>query len=427
MSRIREVLAREILDSRGNPTVLAEVLLDDSSRGVASVPSGASTGSREALELRDRDPNRFGGKGVLTAVENVNERIRPEVRGRDANDQASLDDLLIKLDGTSDKSALGANALLAVSLATVHASAMSLGIPVYRRFAQLHDTPDAELLMPAPMFNILNGGAHAHGSTDFQEFMVFPTGIPDFPTRLQAGAEIYAELRSLILADGHGTAVGDEGGFAPSGLTTRQALDYLVSAIGRTPYAVGSQVGIALDAAASEFFDPDTGLYNLSREGRQLRAGEMIDLYETLIAEYPITSIEDGLAEEDWAGWAAMTGRLGHRVQLVGDDLFVTQEQYVRRGIESDVANAVLVKLNQVGTVTETLTTIRLAHEAGWSAVISHRSGETEDTSIADLAVGVGAGQIKTGAPARGERVAKYNRLLWIHNDLGDAAFFAGT
>lgn len=425
MNAITDVRAREILDSRGNPTVYAEVRLYDGSVGAAGVPSGASTGSREAFELRDGDPGRFGGKGVLKAVGNVNDKIRRAILGRDVGDQAGLDRVLIDLDGTPEKKNLGANAILAVSLAAVQASAASRSVPLFHRFAELAGIENPTT-MPVPMFNILNGGVHAHGSTDFQEFMVVPVGMPDFPSALRAGAEIYGRLRDRLLADGQATTVGDEGGFAPAGFTTRQALDTLVAAISETPYSLGDEVGIAIDAAASEFFDPNNGTYNLKRENRRLSSLEMIDLYEALVSEYPIMSIEDGLAEADWDGWAALTERLGARVQILGDDLFVTQDPYVQRGIDAKSANAVLVKLNQVGTVTETLATIALARDAGWGTVISHRSGETEDTAIADLAVGTGAGQIKAGAPARSERVAKYNRLLRIGDELGAAATYAG-
>lgn len=418
MSRIREVLAREILDSRGNPTVSASVVLEDGSAGTARVPSGASTGAREALELRDGDPKRFGGKGVLKAVENVNEKIRPRIRGRDARHQDEIDALLIEIDGTREKRELGANAILAVSLAVAHAAAAAQGTALYRRFNELAPAGTPQT-MPAPMLNILNGGVHAHGSTDLQEFMVYPTGLPDFSSALRAGVEIYAQLKKILQNDGHQTTVGDEGGFAPAGLTTRQALDYLVAAIESAGYTPGVQVSLALDAAASEFFDESQGRYVLRREGATLDAAGMIDMYEELIRAYPIVSLEDGLAEGDWSGWTALNQRLGPRVQLVGDDLFVTQTEYVQRGIDEHCANSVLIKLNQVGTVTETLKTIELARQAGWGTVISHRSGETEDTSIADLAVGANARQIKTGAPARGERIAKYNRLLQIEDELG--------
>lgn len=421
MIAVAGVHAREILDSRGNPTVHAEVHLQDGSSGAAAVPSGASTGSREAVELRDGDAARFGGKGVLRAVANINDRIAPAVRGLDAHDQDGVDRALIDLDGTPEKKNLGANAILAVSLATAHASAASQGIQLFERIGQLAGVGSPNLL-PAPMFNVLNGGAHARGSTDFQEFMLVPGGMPDFPSALRAGSEIYARLRGILVSEGLPTTVGDEGGFAPPGLTTRQALDYLVQAIEASEYSAGDQVGIALDPAASEFFQQGEGTYRLDREGITLSSAEMVDLYESLIDEYPIVSIEDGLGEEDWDGWVALTARVGDRVQIVGDDLFVTQERYVRQGIETGAANAVLVKLNQVGTLSETLATIALAKDTGWGTVISHRSGETEDTSIADLAVGTAAGQIKAGAPARSERVAKYNRLLAICEVLGEDA-----
>lgn len=422
MTTIASVSAREILDSRGNPTVQAEVTLSDGSVGVAGVPSGASTGSKEAVELRDGDPKRFGGKGVLKAVANVDGQIRSAVVGRDGHDQSGLDATLIALDGTQNKSKLGANAILGVSMAALRASAVSQQLPLYRRIAELAGRQVSEL--PVPMFNVLNGGAHAEGSTDFQEFMLYPVGLGSFPDAVRAGSEIYQRLKRILHDEHLATTVGDEGGFAPAGLNTRRALDLLAKAVEAAGYQLGSDIAIALDPAATEFYKD--GKYRLQREDRVLSTREMVDEYTSLCGMYPILSVEDGLAENDWKGWASLTGRLGDRVQLVGDDLFVTQERFVKEGLERKAGNAVLVKLNQVGTVTETIQTVKLAQDSGWGTVISHRSGETEDTTIADLAVGLGAGQIKTGAPARSERTSKYNRLLRIHEELGNKATYAG-
>ncbi len=425
MSRIESVLAREVLDSRGNPTVYAEVGLSCGASGRATVPSGASTGAREAVELRDEDPARYGGKGVLKAVGNVCGEIAAAVRGLDASDQWAVDAAMIELDGTPNKSRLGANAMLAVSLASLRASAASLRKPLYRRIGELAGigAPDE---LPAPMFNILNGGAHASGSTDFQEFMVVPAGRRSFCEALRAGSEIYHALRKDLEEQSLSTTVGDEGGFAPAGLTNRGALDLITRAIEAAGYMPGRDAWIALDPAASEFYDSGSGVYRLKREGRLLTAAGMIEEYASLVHEYPIYSIEDGLAEDDWAGWIELTGRLGDKVQLVGDDLLVTQAEYLGRAIDEKAVNAILVKLNQVGTVSETLETISLAKRAGFGTVISHRSGETEDTTIADLAVGTRAGQIKAGAPARSDRAAKYNRLLHVESELGGRASFAG-
>jgi len=425
LSAIENVRAREILDSRGNPTVHCAVVLSDGTQGEACVPSGASTGAREAVELRDGDVDRYGGKGVLRAVENVNGVIRECARGLDADDQRGVDDAMLGLDGTPNKGRLGANAILAVSLAVLRASAANRGMQVYERIAELDGGGTAREL-PVPMFNILNGGAHAAGSTDFQEFMVAPAGLGSFADALRVGAEIYQRLRADLHGAGLATTVGDEGGFAPPGLTNSQALDYVTQAIEGAGYRPGEDVFIALDPAASEFYDAPAGLYDLKREGRRLTSDEMIEEYTTLAAKYPIYSIEDGLAEDDWNGWSAFVEAAGNGLQLVGDDLLVTQAEYLRRSIDEHAANAILIKLNQVGTVSETLDTIAMAREAGFGVVVSHRSGETEDTTIADLAVGTGAGQIKTGAPARSERVAKYNRLLHIQDRLGSDAVYAG-
>jgi enolase len=426
--QIARVHAREVLDSRGNPTVEVEVALEGGALGRAAVPSGASTGAHEALELRDGDPARYGGKGVLQAVANVNGEIAGAVRGLRADDQAALDRRLIELDGTADKSRLGANAILGVSLAVAHAAAAGHGGPLYRYL-----TPGgAPGPLPVPMCNILNGGKHAEGSTDFQEFMVMPLGAPSFAEALRWAAEVYHALGRLIRDRGLPTTVGDEGGFAPPGLSNVEAIELVTKAIEAAGYRLGEDVAIALDPATSELFtDASAGLsaggaYRLEREGRTLSSAELAALWERWRAKYPIVSIEDGMAEDDWAGWRLLTERLGATTQLVGDDVFVTNVERIERGIRERAANAVLIKPNQIGTLTETLAAIAAARKAGWNAVISNRSGETEDTTIADLAVATGVGQIKTGAPARGERTAKYNRLLRIEEELGAAARYAG-
>ena len=421
------VAAREILDSRGNPTVEVDVLLADGSVGRAAVPSGASTGAHEAVELRDGDKSRFGGKGVRHAVENVMVEIGPAVVGLDAADQWGVDRAMIELDGTPNKGRIGANAILGVSLACAHATAAALDLPLYRYLGGV-----GARTLPVPMFNILNGGKHAQNSTDFQEFMVMPVGLPTFGEALRAGAEIFAALRSLLHDGGHATGQGDEGGFAPSLPSNEAALEIVVRAIEAAGYRPGEDVGIALDPATTELVEPGSGAdgapthYVLAREGRTLDSGEMIDLWADWAARYPIVSIEDGLAEDDWAGWSALTARLGDRIQLVGDDLLVTNPERIRRGITERAANSVLIKLNQIGTLTETVEAIETARRAGWTAVVSHRSGETEDTTIADLVVGMGTGQIKTGAPSRSERVAKYNRLLRIEEELDGGGTFLG-
>ncbi len=419
--------AREILDSRGNPTIEVDVVTEDGSLGRAAVPSGASTGINEAVELRDGDTARFGGKGVLTAVANVTERIGPSILGFDAADQSDIDATLIELDGTPNKGELGANAILGVSLACAHAAASSHELPLYRYLGGA-----GARILPVPMFNILNGGKHAQDSTDFQEFMVMPVGLPSFPEALRAGAEIFAALRRILHDEGHATGQGDEGGFAPSLPSNQAAVEVILRAIEKAGYRPGDEVGIALDPAASSVLVEGTGVegvtgqYRLEREGRTLDSGQMVDLWADWIARYPIVSLEDGLGEEDWAGWTELQARLGDKVQLVGDDLFVTNPAFIRRGITEKAANSVLIKLNQIGTLTETIDAIELARRAGWSAVVSHRSGETEDTTIADFVVALGTGQIKSGAPSRSERVAKYNRLLRIEEELGDAALYPG-
>ncbi len=418
MSTIEHVIGREVLDSRGNPTVEAEVLLDSGARGRAIAPSGASTGQREAVELRDGG-DRFSGKGVQRAVANVNGEIAEGVRGLDALDQRALDHALIDLDGTPDKGRLGANAMLAVSLASAKALADDLEIPLYRTVggANAH-------ALPVPMLNVLNGGAHANNAIDFQEFMVMPVGAASFAEALRWGVETYHALRTLLADRGMSTAVGDEGGFAPDLPRNEDALTLLLEAIERAGRVPGEDIALALDPATSELWDD--GSYVLAGEGRTLSSAELVDYWVDLCDRYPIVSIEDGMAEEDWDGWAAHTKALGGRVQLVGDDVFVTNAEILARGIREGVANAILVKLNQIGTLTETLDTVALARGSSYATVISHRSGETEDTTIADLAVAVNAGQIKTGAPARSDRVAKYNQLLRIEEDLGESAGFPG-
>ncbi len=410
--RIAAVHAREILDSRGTPTLEVDLRLEDGSFGRAAVPSGASTGSHEAHELRDGDPKRYGGKGVLAAVANVNGEIAGAVRGRPAADQEALDRLLIRLDGTPNKGRLGANAVLGVSLAAAHAAAASLGQPLYAYLGGR----DASLL-PLPLLNVLNGGKHAARSTDFQEFMLAPVGAPSFSEALRAGAEVYQALKRLLTGRGLSTNVGDEGGFAPSLGSNVAAVELLVDAIDAAGYRPGTDVALALDPATSELYED--GRYTLASESRSLTSAELVELWADWCAKYPIVSIEDGLAEDDWDGWSLLTRRLGAKVQLVGDDLLVTNVDRLNRAIEEKAANAILIKVNQIGTLTEAIAATRRALAAGWAAVVSHRSAETDDTTIADLAVGLGMGQIKSGAPARGERLAKYNRLLRIEEELG--------
>ncbi len=416
---IEAVHGREILDSRGNPTVEVVVTLVDGTEGRAAVPSGASTGTHEALELRDGDRGRYGGKGVLKAVANVNEQIAPKIVGMSALDQVLVDERMLELDGTPNKSKLGANAILGVSLATAWAAANFLGVPLYEYLGG----PMART-MPIPLMNILNGGKHAQNSTDLQEFMIAPVGASSYREALRWGAEVYQALKKVLSSKGLDTNVGDEGGFAPSLGTNRQAVELILSAIETAGYQPGKDVYLALDPAASELYEQ--GKYVLAREGRTLSSAEMVEFYAEWCSQYPIISIEDGLAEDDWEGWKLLYKRLGQRVQLVGDDLFVTQVERVRRGIAEQVANSVLIKVNQVGTLTETFETMTTAFRAGWTAVVSHRSGETDDVTISHLAVATNAGQIKTGAPARGERIAKYNELLRIEEQLGEAARWPG-
>jgi enolase len=426
-TRIQRVHGREILDSRGNPTVEVEILLADGTLGRAAVPSGASTGANEAVELRDGEKSRFGGKGVRRAVAAVDGEIADSLRGLDAADQGAVDRTLIDLDGTPNKGRLGANAILGASLASAHAAAAAAGQPLYRYLGG-----DGATILPVPCFNILNGGKHAVDSTDFQEFMVAPVGAGSFAEALRAGAEVFAALRSILHDEGHATGQGDEGGFAPSLPSNEAAVEVILRAIERAGYRPGEDVALALDPATSSILVEGTGddgvpgRYHLATEKRTLETDELIDLWSGWLDRYPIVSLEDGLGEADWPGWRALTARLGQRVQLVGDDLFVTNPLFIRRGIEEAAANAVLIKLNQIGTLTETIGAIDMARAAGWGAMISHRSGETEDTTIADLSVAMGTGQLKSGAPSRSERVAKYNRLLRIEEELGADARYAG-
>ena len=419
MTTISHVHAREILDSRGNPTLEAEVTLADGSFGRAMVPSGASTGSKEAVELRDGDKTRYLGKGVQKAVANVNGPIASMLQGVDASDQAALDSRLIDLDGTENKARLGANALLAVSLANAHALASSKKMPLWQHLAN-----GAEVSLPVPMMNIINGGAHADNNVDMQEFMVLPVGFDSFAESLRAGTEIFHALKSVLKGRGLSTAVGDEGGFAPDLRSNEEALETILEAIGKAGYKAGEDVLLGLDVASSEFFD--NGKYHLTGEGKRLTSEQFVDFLANWAAQYPIVTIEDGMDEQDWAGWKLLTERLGKTVQLVGDDLFVTNPRIFRDGIEQGVANAILIKVNQIGTLTETLEAIAMADAAGYAAVVSHRSGETEDTTIADIAVATTATQIKTGSLCRSDRVAKYNQLLRIEQQLGSAADYAG-
>jgi enolase len=419
---ITEIIAREILDSRGNPTIEVDVHLEGGALGRAAVPSGASTGEHEAWELRDNDKKRYGGKGVLRAVANVNGPIASALKGWDAREQAKIDEKLIALDGSPTKRNLGANALLGVSLATAHAAAAAAKIPLFRYLGGQNAR-----VLPVPMMNILNGGAHSDAPIDFQEFMIMPKGAPNFPEALRYGAEVFHELKRVLHERGLSTAVGDEGGFAPALSSADDALDSIASAVERAGYKLGEQIFIALDAASSEFYDAGEKLYIFKKSDRSKRsAEELVEYYEKLCAKFPIISIEDGCAENDWEGWKILTRRLGDRIQLVGDDLFVTNVQFLRRGIEEHVANSILIKVNQIGTLTETLDAIQLAHDHNYTTIISHRSGETEDTSIADIAVATNAGQIKTGSLSRTDRVAKYNQLLRIAEELGDNAVYGG-
>ena len=419
MSAIVDIIAREILDSRGNPTVEADVLLESGVMGRAAVPSGASTGSREAIELRDGDASRYLGKGVMRAVENVNTEISEALIGLDAQEQAFIDKTLIDLDGTDNKARLGANALLAVSMAVAKAAAEESGLPLYRYFGGA-----APMSLPVPMMNIINGGEHANNSLDIQEFMIIPVGVDSFREALRCGAEVFHALKKLLDKAGHSTAVGDEGGFAPNLGSHAEALEVIMQAIQNAGYVPGKDVLLALDCAASEFFKE--GKYHLSGENLQLSSAQFVDYLATLADKFPIVSIEDGMAEGDWDGWKLLTDRLGSKVQIVGDDLFVTNTKILKEGIQKGIANSILIKINQIGTLSETFAAIEMAKRAGYTAVISHRSGETEDSTIADIAVGLNAGQIKTGSLSRSDRIAKYNQLLRIEEDLGDTATYPG-
>lgn len=423
MLEIIDVYAREVLDSRGNPTVEVEVTLDDGTVGRAIVPSGASTGESEALELRDGDKKRYLGKGVLKAVENVNNKIAPEIIGMYADDQVGIDKAMLALDGTPFKKKLGANAILGVSLACARAAAQAYGMPLYKYIGGVNAK-----VLPTPMMNVINGGAHADSTVDFQEFFIIPAGFETFHEALRAGVETFHALRSVLKAKGYETGVGDEGGFAPSckeGNT--EPLELIMEAITKAGYVPGKEIFLGMDVASSEFYDAETKTYNLKKSGQGTKtAEEMITWFEEMCAKYPIITIEDGLAENDWEGWAKLTERLGNKIQLVGDDLFVTNKDFLRKGITSNVANSILIKVNQIGTLSETLDTIRMAQTNGYTCMVSHRSGETEDTTIADLSVAVNAGQIKTGSASRTDRMAKYNQLLRIEDELGDEAEFEG-
>lgn len=419
MTEIVDIFAREILDSRGNPTVEVEVVLDDGSMGRAAVPSGASTGKWEAVELRDEDYSRYLGKGVRHAVENVNLVLAPNIIGRYAEDQSNIDDRLCQIDGTANKGKLGANAVLGLSLAICKAAARSLGLPLYRYIGGV-----GARIMPIPMMNILNGGSHADNNVDIQEFMVFPHGFDSFSEGLQAGIEVFHNLKKVLSEKSYATSVGDEGGFAPNMKSNSEALELIMTAIEKAGYKPGEQVSITIDSAASEFFDSKDKFYNLASEGKKLDSGQMIDYLEDLVGKFPIVSIEDGLDEDDWEGWSEMNLRLGGKIQIVGDDIFVTNVDKLIKGIKCKAANAILIKLNQIGTVTETLNAIRLATQNGFKSIISHRSGETEDTFIADLAVATGVGQIKTGSGSRTDRICKYNQLLRIEEELESSALY---
>jgi enolase len=421
MTTIVDVFGREILDSRGNPTVEVDVVLECGAIGSAAVPSGASTGEHEAIELRDGDKSRYLGKGVTKAVENVNEIIAEEIIGEDATDQIIIDKILVELDGTENKAKLGANAILGVSLAVAKAAANALDLPLYQYIGGVHART-----LPVPMMNILNGGAHADNNVDLQEFMVMPAGASTFAEALRMGTETFHSLKAVLKAKGYNTAVGDEGGFAPNLHSNEEALQVIMEAIKKTGYEAGKQIFIALDPASSEFFNAETKKYELKSENKELTPEDMVDYYANLVEKYPIVSIEDGMAEDDWDGWKIMTDKLGHKIQLVGDDLFVTNTKRLKQGIEQGICNSILIKVNQIGTLTETLDAIEMAHRAGYTAVVSHRSGETEDNTIADIAVAANTGQIKTGSASRSDRICKYNQLLRIEENLGEAALFAG-
>ncbi len=422
MSTIVDIHAREVLDSRGNPTVEVEVYLEDGSFGKAIVPSGASTGEHEAVELRDGDSSRYNGKGVLKAVLNVNETIADELIGLDATEQVLIDKILCELDGTPNKSKLGANATLGVSLAVARAAADTLALPLYQYIGGVNAK-----VLPTPMMNILNGGSHADNNVDLQEFMIMPAAAPSFHEAIRMGAEVFHTLKKVLAAKNYNTSVGDEGGFAPDLKSNEEAIEVILEAIEKAGYKPGKDIYLALDPASSEFYNAETGLYELKSENRNLTSAEMVDFYADWVEKYPIVSIEDGLAEDDWDGWKLMTDKLGSKIQIVGDDLFVTNTERLSKGIKTGVANSILIKVNQIGTLTETLNAIEMAHRAGYTCVISHRSGETEDSTIADLVVAVNAGQIKTGSASRSDRIAKYNQLLRIEEELDEVAEYFGT
>lgn len=421
MSKIIEVLGREVLDSRGNPTVEVDVVLESGAFGRAAVPSGASTGEHEAVELRDGDSKRYLGKGVLKAVQNVNDILAREVIGMEAVEQRLIDEKMIAVDGTPNKGKLGANAILGVSLATAKAAAMDFDLTLYEYLGG-----DEATLLPVPMMNILNGGSHADNNVDFQEFMIFPVGAESFAEALQMGVETFHHLKSVLKKRGLNTSVGDEGGFAPNLRSNEEALEVILEAVAKTGYKLGDQLAIAMDPASSEFYDKSSGLYVLAGEGKKLSSEEMVDFYANWVRQYPILSLEDGLAEDDWTGWQALFAKLGDKIQLVGDDLTVTNPIRLKKAIELKAMNSILIKLNQIGSLTETIDTIKLAHENGMTCVVSHRSGETEDTTIADFTVAMQTGQIKSGSASRTDRIAKYNQLLRIEEELGDEATFAG-
>ncbi|MBN1153952.1 phosphopyruvate hydratase [candidate division KSB1 bacterium] len=422
MTTIVEILGRQILDSRGNPTVEVDVYLESGIMGRAAVPSGASTGEHEAVELRDGDKSRYLGKSVEKAVDNVNEIIAEEIVGEDALDQVMIDKMMIELDGTENKSKLGANAILGVSLAVAKAAASAVDLPLYQYIGGVNSK-----IIPVPMMNIMNGGAHADNNVDLQEFMIMPAGAETYSEALRMGVETFHHLKSVLKSKGYNTSVGDEGGFAPNLKSNEEALEVIMEAISKTGYKAGEQLFIALDPASSEFFDKAKNRYILKSENKELTPAEMVDYYKRLVSKYPIVSIEDGMAEDDWEGWKIMTKELGHKIQLVGDDLFVTNTKRLQRGIDEGVCNSILIKLNQIGTLTETLDAIELAKRASYTSVISHRSGETEDTTIADVVVATNAGQIKTGSACRTDRICKYNQLLRIEEELGETAIYAGT
>jgi enolase len=425
MSKIKSIYAREVIDSRGNPTVEVEVTTENGSFGRAIVPSGASTGEREAMELRDNDPKRYLGKGVIQAVNNVNKLIAPKLIGYDVNQQAAIDEVMLKMDGTDFKTNLGANAMLAVSLSVARAASVNAKLPLFQYIGHMYGQ-DAKVL-PSPMMNVINGGAHADSSVDFQEFMIMPLGAPSFKEAVRWGAEVFHALKKVLKSKKHITAVGDEGGFAPNLRSNQEALDVIMEAIKVAGYVPGKDIFLAMDVAASEFYNEETKVYELKKSGEGVKTtDQMIDWYQSLIEQYPIVSIEDGLSEKDWAGWEKLTKRLASKVQIVGDDLFVTNPKILQEGINRKIGNSILIKVNQIGTLTETLEAMKLAANNGYTAVISHRSGESEDTTIADLAVATNAGQIKTGSMSRTDRVAKYNQLLRIEDQLGNKSVYLG-